>query len=69
MAEARADRHAGDLRAARRGLLHAAGPPPGRDPRRKIDDLRQIEKRLDAEELAVQLADSVQEHRPVYGSD
>ncbi|GAA3216201.1 tRNA uracil 4-sulfurtransferase ThiI [Actinocorallia longicatena] len=35
----------------------------------KIADLRQIEKRLDAEELAEQLADSVQEHRPVYGSD
>ncbi|GAA0954015.1 tRNA uracil 4-sulfurtransferase ThiI [Actinocorallia libanotica] len=35
----------------------------------RIADLRQIEKRLDAEELAEQLADSVQEHRPVYGSD
>ncbi|MGI5168696.1 tRNA uracil 4-sulfurtransferase ThiI [Spirillospora sp. CA-253888] len=35
--------------------------------RAKIDDLRQIEKRLDVAELADQLADSVQEHRPVYG--
>jgi thiamine biosynthesis protein ThiI len=35
----------------------------------KIADLRQIEKRLDAEELAEQLADSIQEHRPSYGSD
>ncbi|WP_242901912.1 tRNA uracil 4-sulfurtransferase ThiI [Actinomadura terrae] len=34
----------------------------------KIDDLRQIEKRLDVGELADQLAASVQEHRPVYGS-
>jgi thiamine biosynthesis protein ThiI len=33
----------------------------------KIDDLRRIEKRMD-EELAERLADSVQEHRPVYGS-
>jgi tRNA uracil 4-sulfurtransferase len=33
----------------------------------KIEDLRQIEKRLDAGELADQLAASVQEHRPVYG--
>lgn len=33
----------------------------------KIDDLRQIEKRLDAGELAEQLAESVQEHRPGYG--
>ncbi|WP_131743029.1 tRNA uracil 4-sulfurtransferase ThiI [Actinomadura roseirufa] len=33
----------------------------------KIDDLRQIEKRLDVGELADQLAASVQEHRPVYG--
>ncbi|MFI0484644.1 tRNA uracil 4-sulfurtransferase ThiI [Actinomadura sp. 9N215] len=32
----------------------------------KIDDLRQIEKRLDAGELADQLAGSVQEHRPAY---
>jgi thiamine biosynthesis protein ThiI len=29
----------------------------------KINDLRQIEKRLDAEELAVQLADSIQEYK------
>lgn len=33
----------------------------------KIDDLRRIEKRLDVGELADQLADSVQEHRPVHG--
>jgi thiamine biosynthesis protein ThiI len=33
----------------------------------KIDDLRAIDKRLDAAELADQLADSVQEHRPIYG--
>jgi thiamine biosynthesis protein ThiI len=32
----------------------------------KIDDLRRIEKRLDVDELADHLADSVQEHRPVY---
>ncbi|GAB3677574.1 tRNA 4-thiouridine(8) synthase ThiI [Actinocorallia lasiicapitis] len=35
----------------------------------KIADLRQIEKRLDAEELAEQLANSLQEHHPTYGSD
>ncbi|MDL4771160.1 MULTISPECIES: tRNA uracil 4-sulfurtransferase ThiI [Thermomonosporaceae] len=35
----------------------------------KIDDLRQIEKRLDVGELADRLAESVQEHRPVYGDD
>jgi thiamine biosynthesis protein ThiI len=29
----------------------------------KIDDLKQIEKRLDAEELAVHLADSIQEYK------
>jgi len=33
----------------------------------KIDDLRAIDKRLDAAELADQLADSIQEHRPSYG--
>ncbi|QKW35180.1 tRNA 4-thiouridine(8) synthase ThiI [Actinomadura sp. NAK00032] len=33
----------------------------------KIDDLRRIEKRLDVDELADHLADSVQEHRPTYG--
>ncbi|MQA96551.1 MAG: tRNA 4-thiouridine(8) synthase ThiI [Streptosporangiales bacterium] len=32
--------------------------------RAKIDDLRQIERRLDAEELAERLADTIQEHRP-----
>ena len=32
----------------------------------KIDDLRRIEKRLDVDELADHLADSVQEHRPAY---
>lgn len=35
----------------------------------RIADLRQIEKRLDAEELAEQLADSIQEHKPVYGAE
>ncbi|MCD0450964.1 tRNA 4-thiouridine(8) synthase ThiI [Actinocorallia sp. API 0066] len=35
----------------------------------KIADLRQIEKRLDAEELAEQLADSVQLHTPAYGAE
>ena len=33
----------------------------------QIDDLRQIEKRLDAGELAEQLAETLQEHRPSYG--
>ena len=32
----------------------------------RIDDLRRIEKRLDVDELADHLADSVQEHRPAY---
>ncbi|MEV4257401.1 tRNA uracil 4-sulfurtransferase ThiI [Spirillospora sp. NPDC049652] len=41
--------------------------PRRAETRAKIDDLRQIEKRLDVEELAEQLVDSVQEHRPVYG--
>ncbi|XVQ13664.1 tRNA uracil 4-sulfurtransferase ThiI [Spirillospora sp. CA-255316] len=41
--------------------------PRRAETRAKIDDLRQIEKRLDVGELAEQLADSVQEHRPVYG--
>ncbi|HEY9523664.1 MAG TPA: tRNA uracil 4-sulfurtransferase ThiI [Thermopolyspora sp.] len=37
--------------------------PRSAETRAKIDDLRQIEKRLDAEELAVQLADSIQEYK------
>ncbi|MCP2338442.1 tRNA uracil 4-sulfurtransferase ThiI [Actinomadura rupiterrae] len=41
--------------------------PRRAETRAKIDDLRQIEKRLDVEELAEQLVESVQEHRPVYG--
>ncbi|WP_026411665.1 tRNA uracil 4-sulfurtransferase ThiI [Actinomadura oligospora] len=41
--------------------------PRRAETRAKIDDLRQIEKRLDVEELAEQLVDSIQEHRPVYG--
>ncbi|GAA2406849.1 tRNA 4-thiouridine(8) synthase ThiI [Actinomadura vinacea] len=43
--------------------------PRRAETRAKIDDLRQIEKRLDVGELAEQLAGSVQEHRPVYGDD
>lgn len=42
--------------------------PRRAETRAKIDDLRQVEKRLDAAELADQLADSVQEHHPVYGA-
>jgi thiamine biosynthesis protein ThiI len=41
--------------------------PRRAETRAKIEDLRQIEKRLDAAELADQLAESVQEHRPHYG--
>ncbi|MFI0445014.1 tRNA uracil 4-sulfurtransferase ThiI [Actinomadura sp. 6N118] len=41
--------------------------PRRAETRAKIEDLRQIEKRLDVAELADQLAESVQEHRPVYG--
>ncbi|MFC4907782.1 tRNA uracil 4-sulfurtransferase ThiI [Actinomadura gamaensis] len=41
--------------------------PRRAETRAKIDDLRQIEKRLDVNELAEQLVESVQEHRPVYG--
>ncbi len=37
--------------------------PRRAETRAKIDDLRQIERRLDAEELAVKLADSVQEYK------
>ena len=55
-------RHPGDLRAARRGLLHAARPPPRRDPAPRSRTCKQIERRLDAEELAVQLAGSLQEY-------
>ncbi|RFS85405.1 tRNA 4-thiouridine(8) synthase ThiI [Actinomadura spongiicola] len=40
--------------------------PRRAETRAKIDDLRQIEKRLDVGELAEQLVDSVQEHRPTY---
>ena len=41
--------------------------PRRAETRAKIDDLRQIEKRLDAGEMAEQLAASAQEHRPAYG--
>ncbi|REE99549.1 tRNA uracil 4-sulfurtransferase ThiI [Thermomonospora umbrina] len=41
--------------------------PRRAETRARIDDLRQIDRRLDADELAERLADSVQEHRPVYG--
>ncbi|MGH3373702.1 MAG: tRNA uracil 4-sulfurtransferase ThiI [Actinoallomurus sp.] len=41
--------------------------PRRAETRAKINDLRQIEKRLDAGELAEQLAGSLQEHRPSYG--
>jgi thiamine biosynthesis protein ThiI len=41
--------------------------PRRAETRAKIEDLRQIDKRLDADELAERLADSVQEHRPAYG--
>ncbi|MEV5409156.1 tRNA uracil 4-sulfurtransferase ThiI [Thermopolyspora sp. NPDC052614] len=37
--------------------------PRRAETRAKIQDLRQIEKRLDAEELAVQLADNIQEYK------
>jgi thiamine biosynthesis protein ThiI len=37
--------------------------PKRAETRAKIEDLKQIEKRLDAEELAVQLADSIQEYK------
>jgi thiamine biosynthesis protein ThiI len=42
--------------------------PRRAETRARIEDLRQVEKRLDAAELADQLAESAQEHRPVYGS-
>ena len=41
--------------------------PRRAETRAKIDDLRQIEKRLDAGEMADQLAANLQEHRPSYG--
>jgi thiamine biosynthesis protein ThiI len=41
--------------------------PRRAETRAKIDDLRQIEKRLDASEMAEQLAGNLQEHRPSYG--
>lgn len=40
--------------------------PRRAETRAKIGDLRQIDRRLDADELAEQLADSVQVHRPHY---
>ena len=40
--------------------------PRRAETRAKIDDLRQIEKRLDAGEMAEQLATTLQEHRPSY---
>jgi thiamine biosynthesis protein ThiI len=40
--------------------------PRRAETRAKIDDLRQIERRLDAGEMAEQLAAGVQEHRPAY---
>jgi thiamine biosynthesis protein ThiI len=40
--------------------------PRRAETRAKIDDLRQIERRLDAGEMAEQLAAAVQEHRPAY---
>jgi thiamine biosynthesis protein ThiI len=40
--------------------------PRRAETRAKIDDLRQIERRLDAGEMAEQLAAAVQEHRPGY---
>ncbi|GAB3982634.1 tRNA 4-thiouridine(8) synthase ThiI [Actinoallomurus acanthiterrae] len=41
--------------------------PRRAETRAKIDDLRQIEKRLDAGEMAEQLAANLQEHSPSYG--
>jgi thiamine biosynthesis protein ThiI len=41
--------------------------PRRAETRAKIDDLRQIEKRLDVGEMAEQLATTLQEHRPSYG--
>jgi tRNA uracil 4-sulfurtransferase len=41
--------------------------PRRAETRAKIEDLRQIEKRLDAGELADQLAAAVQQHSPSYG--
>jgi thiamine biosynthesis protein ThiI len=41
--------------------------PRRAETRAKIEDLRQIEKRLDAGELADQLAAAVQRHSPSYG--
>ncbi|SEF47260.1 thiamine biosynthesis protein ThiI [Thermomonospora echinospora] len=41
--------------------------PRRAETRAKIEDLRQIDKRLDADELAERLADSITEHRPAYG--
>ncbi|HEX6468065.1 MAG TPA: tRNA uracil 4-sulfurtransferase ThiI [Streptosporangiaceae bacterium] len=40
--------------------------PRRAETRAKIDDLRQIERRLDAGEMAEKLAASIQEHRPSY---
>jgi tRNA uracil 4-sulfurtransferase len=41
--------------------------PRRAETRAKIDDLRRIEKRLDAGEMAEQLAATLQEHHPAYG--
>ncbi|MEV5706938.1 tRNA uracil 4-sulfurtransferase ThiI [Actinoallomurus sp. NPDC052274] len=41
--------------------------PRRAETRAKIEDLRQIEKRLDAGEMAEQLATNLQQHRPSYG--
>jgi thiamine biosynthesis protein ThiI len=41
--------------------------PRRAETRAKIEDLRQIEKRLDVGELADQLAAAVQRHSPSYG--
>jgi tRNA uracil 4-sulfurtransferase len=41
--------------------------PRRAETRAKIDDLHRIEKRLDASELAEQLAATLQEHHPIYG--
>jgi thiamine biosynthesis protein ThiI len=41
--------------------------PRRAETRAKIEDLRQIEKRLDAGEMAEQLSTALQEHRPSYG--
>lgn len=42
--------------------------PRRAETRARIEDLRQLDRRLDADELAEQLARTVQEHRPAYGA-